>query len=118
MDEPVVLQRSRPGVSVLDFSREEIIRTLRQRLKSRKVEQAYIFGSFAEGLSGAWSDIDLIIVCDTDEPFIERARQFWDLLDLGIPLDIIVYTPEEFAQLWESDSGFWKTIRACHIKLI
>lgn len=118
MSEPGTLQRSRPRVSVLDLPREQIIHDLRRRLQGRNVSQAYIFGSFAEGSSAAWSDIDLIVVWQTDAPFIERPRSFWDLLEFDVPIDILVYTPQEFARLWSSDEGFWRTVRAHHIKLI
>ncbi len=32
-----------------------------------------------------------------------------------MPLDILVYTPEEFARLWNEKTGFWRTIRENHI---
>jgi hypothetical protein len=57
-------------------------------------------------------------VTESRQSFIERPRQFFDLLDLGIPIDILVYTPEEFLQLRHSGSGFWKGFQENHLKIL
>jgi predicted nucleotidyltransferase len=114
-----ILEKSRPAVSILDFDREELIRVLRQKLRGHKnALEAYLFGSVATGRPGFWSDLDIIVVADTSEPFIERPRQFFDLFDLGIPVDILVYTPGEFDAMRGSSSGFWKNFRDTHLRLI
>jgi len=44
------------------------------------------------------SDLDLIvIVSDSEQPFETRARE-WDVTDLPVPADVLVYTWRE----WES----------------
>ena len=106
-DRPV-LERSRPRTSVIDFSPEEIHRFLTGRLRNRGLEAAYLFGSVAEGSAGPWSDLDVLIVKHTDAPFVERPREFLDLFDLGVAVDILVYTPEELEAQLRSGSGFWK----------
>jgi uncharacterized protein len=114
-----ILEKSRPAVSILDFEREELIRMLQQKLTGNKdVLEAYVFGSLATGRPGLWSDIDIVVVAETNEPFVERPRQFFNLLDLGIPVDILVYTPGEFAANRNASSGFWKNFRDTHIRLI
>jgi predicted nucleotidyltransferase len=114
-----ILEKSRPAVSILDFDRGELIRMLRQKLSGNKdVLEAYLFGSVAMGQPGFWSDIDLVVVAETSEPFVERPRQFFDLIDLGIPVDILVYTPDEFAATQNASSGFWKNFRDTHLRLI
>ncbi|MHB8765500.1 MAG: nucleotidyltransferase domain-containing protein [Deferrisomatales bacterium] len=117
MAEPV-LGRSRPPVTVADHGRERICEFLRQRLAGRGVRQAYLFGSAATGADHAWSDLDLVIVTDTDEPFVERPRAFWDLLDLGIPVDVLVYTPEEFASMEAHPTAFWHGFRSSRLRLL
>lgn len=89
--------------------REGIVKQLQLLLKDR-VDQAYIFGSFTtEGFHGD-SDLDLILICRTEEPFVERGRSFFDLFDLGIAIDLLVYTPEEWEQIQrEKPVGFWKS---------
>lgn len=114
-----ILDKSRPGVSVLDYDREELTSLLREKIAAHgNVAEAYLFGSVASGKAGAWSDLDVVIIAETDMPFIERPRVFWDLLDLGIPLDILVYTPSEFSNLLAAKTGFWKEFSKNNIKLI
>ena len=112
-----ILEKSRPGTSLLDFRREEVVAFLRDRLRDRQVLHAFLFGSMVAGGAGAWSDIDLIVVQETTLPFIERAREFSDLFDLGVPVDVLVYTPDEFAELRAGDSGFWQEFNRSHLRL-
>lgn len=85
---------------------------LRLRLTGR-AQSAYLFGSFDTEQFGPNSDVDLIVVTDTQQPFMERQRAFWDLLDLGPTIDLLVYTPEEFAQLTcDPSPGFWRSVVA------
>jgi predicted nucleotidyltransferase len=113
-----ILESSRPAVSVHDFSASEIKTFLQQKLNRHKIKAAYIFGSFARKETSAWSDIDLLIVTNTTEPFLERARSFEELYELGIAIDILVYTPEEFSKLKDSNTGFWKTFQECHQRIV
>jgi hypothetical protein len=113
-----VLAKSRPAVSVLDFPREKVIEFLADRLRAAGVGEAYIIRSFAENRCEAWSDIDLIILQETTRPFTERAQDFQNLFDLGLPLDILVYTPAEFTRLLHSTSGFWKTVRRHNLRIL
>jgi predicted nucleotidyltransferase len=88
------------------------MRMLREKLGGNKdVLEAYVFGSVAMGRPGFWSDIDIVVVMETKAPFVERPREFFNLLDLGIPVDILVYTPGEFTAIRNSSSGFWKNFK-------
>jgi len=60
-----------------------------------------VFGSGARGEADAFSDIDLIIVADTTRPFFERFKDFAGLYDVWPRLELLIYTPEEFALLVE-----------------
>ena len=106
-----VLSKSRPSVSILDFPRKYLLDRILQKLENKNVDAAYIFGSFARENENLWSDIDLLIIKDSTLPFIERPREFFDLLDIGVPVDILVYTPAEFIQVKSEKSGFWKEIQ-------
>jgi len=113
-----VLYTSRPSISVKDFSLEEIVSFIRGKLKGKGVEKAYIFGSTATNETTHWSDIDILIVTNTALPFIERPKEFLDLFDLGIPIDILVYTPTEFEDLMKSSTGFWKGFKSTKLRII
>ena len=113
-----ILERSRPVTSILDFSTIDIETFFRRKLIQHKVLEAYLFGSYIQGLASAWSDIDLLIVMPTTQPFLERSRAFSDLYELGLSIDILVYTPEEFNHLKTSDSGFWSSFRSHHQRIV
>jgi len=90
---------------------DKILDNIRVALEKR-VECAYVFGSAAIGNFSRHSDIDLILIQKTKQPFTERALDFKDLLDIYPRLDLLVYTPDEFeAQLTDSSVGFWKSVR-------
>ena len=58
-----------------------------------------VFGSVAKGTANDDSDLDLILVKESDENgFIRSAKAGLVLKDSNIPIDIIVYTPEEFVK--------------------
>jgi predicted nucleotidyltransferase len=61
--------------------------------------QAIVFGSVARGEADQWSDLDLLIVADTTRPFLERYHDFEAIYDIWPRLDLLVYTPEEFARM-------------------
>lgn len=72
---------------------QEVVNKITQEYKPEKI---ILFGSWAWGTPDRKSDIDLFIVKKSREPRIERERQVQRLL-LGsqLPIDIIIYTPEE-----------------------
>ncbi|MGQ9610377.1 MAG: nucleotidyltransferase domain-containing protein [bacterium] len=66
------------------------------------------FGSYARGNWGVGSDLDLIIILKgSDKPFEKRSLD-WDIEKLPVPVDIVIYTNEE----WDSLRGgkFYNTI--------
>ncbi|HEY3234656.1 MAG TPA: nucleotidyltransferase domain-containing protein [Polyangiaceae bacterium] len=68
-------------------------------LRAAGAERAIVFGSYARGVADGYSDLDLAVVVQTDRPRLERPREFESMLDaLGVPVDLMVFTPEEFAQ--------------------
>ncbi len=100
------------------YTRESFMEELRKKLSGR-VKEAWLFGSFAGGSFGKFSDIDLILVCDTDKPFPLRNRLYDDLYDLGPEMDILVYTEKEFDSIRDNPpGGFWKSILSTMMRLI
>jgi predicted nucleotidyltransferase len=73
--------------------------------------RAVAFGSYARGTADAYSDLDLAVVLDTQEPPLDRPRRLSELLDaLPVPVDLLVYTPGEFARGLEGQHGMFATI--------
>ena len=75
---------------------KEIKDITRQIVKKYKPEKIILYGSFASGEPTKDSDVDLFIIKRTKKKrtqlHLEIDRM---LLDRTLPLDILVYTPEE-----------------------
>jgi predicted nucleotidyltransferase len=71
------------------------------RLGARKV---VLIGSLASGVVHEMSDLDLIVILETPERFLDRLERLWDALDPRVSLDLLVYTPPELDDLktWSS----------------
>jgi len=96
---------------------DRILDALTRKLRGR-VDEAWVFGSFATGTAVEASDCDLVLVADPDLPFWERPRTFDDLYDVVSRLDLLVYAPEEFAALLEAPSSFWRSFRETRRRLV
>jgi hypothetical protein len=55
-----------------------------------------------------FSPIWILVIWNTDKPFIERAGIIHGLLALPVDLDVLCYTPEEFRRM--RDPPFIKMI--------
>lgn len=70
-------------------------------------ERIILFGSHATGSAREGSDIDLLIVKDTEQRPIDRRVEVERLLsDRRVPLDLLVYTPRELLDLYAAGSPF------------
>lgn len=116
MAEPVIVWNTRDPLG--GRGSEEFEAELRRLLAGRAIA-AYTFGSYGTPEFGRDSDVDLIVVAQTERPFIERPLDYGDLLDLIPDMDLLVYTPEEFAQLTtEPSAGFWTSVVASLRRLL
>lgn len=74
---------------------------LRRAVTREGVRAAYVFGSYAQGSADRHSDLDVLIVHETERPFLERFLDFDAVFNLGPAVDLLVYTPEEFERMQE-----------------
>ncbi len=66
-------------------------------LRAAGAERAVVFGSWARGTADGFSDLDLVVVLETELPRVERPRALAALVDaLPLGVDLLVYTPGEF----------------------
>ncbi len=77
----------------------ELNRWLPLLIAHEQPDKIILFGSYCAGEIGEWSDLDLVIVKETDAPFLDRTRQVLALLRPRVGVDVLVYTPREFEQL-------------------
>lgn len=85
---------------------EEIVRRIVDNYKPEKI---ILFGSYAYGHPTRQSDLDLLVVKDSNLPRYKRAQEIrkhlWGLSE--IPKGIIVYTQKEIDD--------WKNVKAAFI---
>jgi predicted nucleotidyltransferase len=72
-------------------------------LREIGARQVILFGSAARGEAGLDSDLDLLVVLETDLNFVERLAFLYRMLLPQVDVDILAYTPEEMADLRESN---------------
>jgi predicted nucleotidyltransferase len=76
-------------------------------LSGKNLQRVIVFGSYARGDYDQYSDLDIIIVCNTQLPFVERFREFHQLFDeLPMAIELLVYTPQEFVGMIERENPF------------
>ncbi|MGC8873284.1 MAG: nucleotidyltransferase domain-containing protein [Chloroflexia bacterium] len=86
----------------LSCLREELER-LKCALREIGAREVCLFGSGARGKSHWGSELDLLVVLDTELPFVDRLSLLYLALLPRMPVDILAYTPEEFTVLRESN---------------
>lgn len=79
--------------SEIGLSRIEYL--VEQLSRSYAPEKIILFGSLAAGTPTHGSDIDLLIIKETDKNPWQRMREVNQLVDHSVPIDLLVYTPEE-----------------------
>ncbi len=82
-----------------ELLKTELARYLDLLVKHYKPSRIYLFGSMASGEVTPWSDLDLIVLAETEGRFLERSKAAMRLLKPKVGIDILIYTPEEFEQL-------------------
>ena len=91
------------GVTILreaaPCSLDELRRLAVPVLRNAGAGRALVFGSWARGEADGFSDLDLVVVMETDRPRAERGLELSRRLDAALPVvvDLLVYTPAEFA---------------------
>lgn len=82
---------------------DDCVNELVERLNPRLV---VLFGSFAAGDINEVSDIDILVVADFKEDFLDRIRTLMDMNTFKIPIEPVGYTPEEFDEMKNRKNAF------------
>lgn len=90
----------------------DIRRVVDRIVKEMAPEQVILFGSYAYGKPNKESDIDLLVVMESDErPNLRVSRVLGAIRDVkNFPMDIIVRTPGEIRQRVEMQDMFIREI--------
>ncbi len=85
---------------------EEIVSSLREY----DPERIILFGSHARRDADEYSDLDLVIIKETEERFLDRLKRVYEIMQPDFALDILVYTPGEFAHMLEEGNPFLERV--------
>ncbi|MGE5559022.1 MAG: nucleotidyltransferase domain-containing protein [Bacillota bacterium] len=77
----------------------EALNKILEAIKPLSPEKVVLFGSLCRGDIATKSDIDLLIVWETELPFLERLQKFYQAAAPDVAVDILVYTPDEINRL-------------------
>ncbi len=75
-------------------------------IKKFNLKKIIIFGSFARGDYHKGSDLDLIIVGEFKERFIDRIGKILELNNSDLEIDVMVYTEEELQKMIQEKRPF------------
>lgn len=99
-------------VSLADI--REIVRQIVERFRPQKV---ILFGSYAHGKPTPESDVDLLVVMDTNEQSLHAAARISAAIDHPFPLDILVFRPSDLQASLERKGVFATEVMAKGIVL-
>jgi predicted nucleotidyltransferase len=85
---------------------QEKLHKLLQALQGYHPQRIILFGSVARGDADADSDLDVLVIKDTADPFVRRLEAMAELCPLGVHADILVYTPHELRQMVDDGNPF------------
>jgi len=99
---------------------EETKRELVERIRAaEKIDKILLFGSEATGTAGPDSDVDLLVVLDSETmpgSFRERSANYLQIsraireIEKRHPIDLLVYTRPEFEAIKAANSLFVRRI--------
>ncbi len=84
----------------------ELARILPLLVNDYGAEKVILFGSLATGEVAEWSDLDLVVIKDTDRRFFDRIDDVTRLTRPRISADILVYSAATFKEMCETRRFF------------
>lgn len=89
---------------------QEAVRRLRDEAGAQRV---VLFGSEVEGTADRHSDVDLLVIVDSEEPHLDRWVRIRRLIAgprQQVPFDLVVLTPDELDEKLERGDPFIQQI--------
>lgn len=86
---------------------EEVIKEIVDRFHPEKI---ILFGSYAYGEPQEDSDVDILIIMNTNLRPVEQAVEIRRQADFPFPVDLLVRTPEQVLERVELGDPFFKEI--------
>jgi predicted nucleotidyltransferase len=93
-----------PWIMVSFEKIEDVAKKIGEQTKAQAV---VLFGSHARSQAGMHSDVDLLVIAESDLPRHKRSRQLHLMFKpYPFPMDILVYTPREVETEREFEFSF------------
>jgi len=87
---------------------DKLVRRIVARIQPQKV---IIFGSYAKGTATIESDLDFLVIKETELPMANRADELMPMLSHAlIRVDVRTYTPEEVEEYGKEQHSFLNSI--------
>ncbi len=91
--------------------RRAYIRDVCRRIAEEfKPEKIILFGSYAYGKPTPDSDVDLLVVMPFEGGYFHQAQKITERLNLALPMDLLVRTPEQVQYRLEIGDSFMREI--------
>lgn len=92
-------------------TRRQIRAVVDRIVEAADPDKIILFGSYAHGKPTIDSDVDFLVVMESDERPAQRAiRIARELLDVPFPMDILVRTPHEIAHQLKIEDYFIREV--------
>jgi predicted nucleotidyltransferase len=100
---------------------QHLIDEMTERLKELKPYKVILFGSYAKGTVTKDSDLDVLVVLDSNDyakTFKEQNERYLlasnavKEINCKIPMDILVYSKAEYNDICEQNTLFFREIRS------
>jgi len=103
--------KCRPKIEIAMDIQKEIDNISSQIIAKYKPEKVILFGSAARGEATPDSDLDFLII-KKETPYYgaDRIRELSRMIDRNVPVDFLVYRPEEWEQRLKMGDPFLKSI--------
>lgn len=89
------------------ITQEQINVVVERIIENIKPEKVILFGSYAYGQPDENSDLDILIVKNTDIPASKRGMEVRKFLrGMKIPIDVIIYTQKEIDEWKDTKAAF------------
>ncbi|MDQ6695358.1 MAG: nucleotidyltransferase domain-containing protein [Chloroflexota bacterium] len=89
---------------------EMMLEIVRRIVSVSRPAKIILFGSRARGEARPDSDIDLLVITESEEPRYRRAAPLYGALsDIPIPMDVLVYRPQEVEEWSDVRQAFVTT---------
>ena len=80
---------------------EAVVGIVEQLRRMPEVRKVVVFGSYAAGRRDLHTDLDLLVIMDSDLDFVARNAEMAGRIRCGVALDLLVYTPAEVERMRE-----------------